>query len=128
MPRIRPILSLLFILAFCVPSYSEGMDVVLCIENTGRITLGCSEIVDFPRYMTGQGTCSQCDCAPCTDVQLNSSTTPPVVHLVPPGNSPLLEVTALTEHLAPLPLETPGSLLDTGPVAILASAPASLRC
>ena|SRR5581483_1450399 len=127
MPRVRPICSLVFILAFCVPSQLRGDD-VLCIENTGRIGLGCAEMIDVPRYVGGQGVCSPPDCAPCTDVQINWSTSEPVVNLAPPANSPTGPAILLTEHLVVPPLEAPTSLLDIGPCAILVFTSSSLRC
>lgn len=125
--RLRPILSLVFALAFCVPSQLRRDD-VLCIENTGKISLGCSEIIDFPVYPAGQGVRVPSDCAPCTDVQINWSTTKDVANLTLPAISPSLVPIPPSEKFVVLSMETPTFLLDTGPVATPAPSQPPFRC
>ena len=118
MRRLRTILCLAFALAYLVPAQSRGDD-VLCIEDSGKVSFGCSEIVDLARYAPGEGRSSGFhappDCGPCTDVQINWSSTSSSARLSSPVTTAEL-VAWPVKQLTPIRISFPVlAELDTGP-------------
>ena len=130
MRSLRPTFCFLFALAFCVPSQLRGSD-VLCIEDNGNITFGCSEIVDIARYVPNQpneGITAPSECGPCTDLQIDWSATTKMANLDTPAIAPILLAAPPTELFELSASHATTSSIDTGPVTSQTLLLTSIRC
>ena len=129
MSGLRIILCFVFALAFVVPPYLRGDDVI-CIEDTGRISIGCREVVDTAVHTPDNKTTTRSapPCGPCSDIQINCSAAKDAPKFPAPAKAPLSTLVLPAQDFG---LSTGGITAvspDTGPLARPSDTTSSLRC
>ena len=129
MPGLRIGLCFIFALVFAVPPYLRGDDVV-CIEDTGRIGIGCREVVDIAMHAPNSKTTttSAPQCGPCHDIQINWSAAKDTLKLAAPAKAPPSILVFAPQAFAVSPGGRAALWLDTGPLACPSDNAKSLRC
>lgn len=127
MSGLRIILCCVFALAFVVPSYLRGDDVI-CIENTGRISIGCREVVDTAMYAPSNKTTttSAPHCGPCNDIQISWSEEKDASKLTAPIKIPLFTMILPFRHFGVLGRVAVSHHID--PLVGQSNTATSLRC